>query len=76
MFILNNVFLGFTDTEVGCVKFGLITDETDIVELLSLVQTTGREVEESMKVDSSRCVTYMFLKHLSKSLSALMEHMF
>ena len=44
------VVAGFTDTEVGCVKFGLITEETDIVELLTLVQSTGKDVEDSMKV--------------------------
>lgn len=76
MFILNNVFLGFTDTEVGCVKFGLITEDTDIIELISLVQTTGREVEESMKVNPPRCVTYMFVKHFGESLSALIEDIF
>ncbi|KAK7492827.1 hypothetical protein BaRGS_00015965 [Batillaria attramentaria] len=32
-----------------CVKFGLITQETDVEELVQLVQTTGREVEESSK---------------------------
>lgn len=44
------LYLGFTDTGVGCVKFGLITEETDIVELITMVQSTGKDVEDSMKV--------------------------
>lgn len=33
-----------------CVRFGLITEDTDVSELVSLVFSTGREVEESSKV--------------------------
>ena len=41
---------GQTDTGCVCVKFGLITQDTDVEELVELVQTTGREVEESSRV--------------------------
>lgn len=32
-----------------CVRFGMITSETDVVELLRLVEMTGKEQEESWK---------------------------
>ena len=35
---------------LACVRFGLITEETDLEELIALVYTTGKEVEESSKV--------------------------
>ena len=31
-------------------KFGLITQDTDVEELVGLVQSTGRDVEESSRV--------------------------
>lgn len=34
---------------VNCVRFGMVTAETDISELLSLVISTGREIETSSK---------------------------
>ena len=33
-------------------KFGLITEETDVLELVGMVQITGKEVEESSKVST------------------------
>ena len=33
-----------------CVKFGLITEETDVEDLIGMVQTIGKQVEESSKV--------------------------
>ncbi|XP_069123484.1 putative pyridoxal-dependent decarboxylase domain-containing protein 2 [Argopecten irradians] len=41
--------LGFTDNDIACVKFGLITEDTSIESLLELVCVTGKEVEESSK---------------------------
>lgn len=32
-----------------CVRFGMVTAETDVEELLNLVVTTGKEVEESSR---------------------------
>ncbi|XP_041362368.1 putative pyridoxal-dependent decarboxylase domain-containing protein 2 [Gigantopelta aegis] len=40
---------GHTDDGDVCIRFGLITDSTDIEELVSLVASTGKEVEESSK---------------------------
>ena len=37
-------------------KFGLITEETDVLELVGMVQTTGKEVEESSKVSTDKTV--------------------
>ena len=37
---------------LACVRFGLITEDTDLEELIALVYTTGREVEESSKVST------------------------
>ncbi|XP_052761323.1 pyridoxal-dependent decarboxylase domain-containing protein 1-like isoform X2 [Mya arenaria] len=46
----DNAFsLGFTDQDVACVKFGLVTDDTDVSELITLVQDIGKQVEESAK---------------------------
>ncbi|OWF47610.1 putative pyridoxal-dependent decarboxylase domain-containing protein 2 [Mizuhopecten yessoensis] len=41
--------MGFTDNDVACVKFGLITEDTSIESLLELVCVTGKEVEDSSK---------------------------
>lgn len=41
--------LGQSDDGIACVKFGLITADTNIVELVSLVENIGKEVEESSK---------------------------
>ncbi|KAI8797441.1 pyridoxal-dependent decarboxylase domain-containing protein 2 isoform X1 [Biomphalaria glabrata] len=40
---------GHSEEGIICVRFGLITSDTDVDELVSLVYTTGREVEESSK---------------------------
>jgi len=38
---------------LACVRFGMVTLDTDLAELLSLVQSTGRKEEESTKyIDS------------------------
>lgn len=45
--------LGRTPGGLACTRFGLITNETDMEELLGLVYTTGKEIEESSKVGVS-----------------------
>ncbi|CAG5122534.1 unnamed protein product, partial [Candidula unifasciata] len=40
---------GQTDDGIVCVRFGLITSDTDVEELVSLVHSMGTEVEESSK---------------------------
>ena len=49
-----------TESEMVCLKFGLITEETDVEELVGMVQNIGKEVEQSSKVgckktDEPRC---------------------
>ena len=34
---------------MGCVRFGMVTDDTDLEELLTLVFKTGKEIESSSK---------------------------
>lgn len=41
--------MGHTDSGSLCVKFGLITEDTDVEELIELVQNVGKDVEESSK---------------------------
>jgi hypothetical protein len=41
--------LGCSCEGLACVRFGLITEETDLEELIGLVYATGKEVEESSK---------------------------
>jgi len=43
------LFLGEGNEGVVCVRFGMVTSDTDVDELLSLVLAVGREVEESAK---------------------------
>ena len=43
-------------------RFGLIMDETDLEELIALVFTTGREVEESSKVSAQLDVVLLSSK--------------
>ncbi|XP_027840497.2 pyridoxal-dependent decarboxylase domain-containing protein 1 [Aphis gossypii] len=45
--------LGEGSDGLACVRFGMVTADTDVAELLSLVQSTGRKEEESTKyIDS------------------------
>jgi hypothetical protein len=48
-----------------CVRFGMVTAETDVEELLNLVVTTGKEVEESSRFLES--LTEIVKKGLFKS---------
>ena len=41
---------GHSEEGLACARFGLITEETDLEELIALVYTTGKEMEESSKV--------------------------
>ena len=43
-------FAGHSEEGLACARFGLITEETDLEELIALVYTTGKEMEESSKV--------------------------
>ena len=51
--VIQYLLTGQTDDGMNCVRFGLITEETDLEELIALVYTTGKEVEESSKVSSN-----------------------
>ena len=48
--------LGRTPTGLACTRFGLVTHDTDIEELLGLVYTMGKEIEESSKVSVSALI--------------------
>ena len=48
--------LGFTSDNLACARFGLIAEDTDMEELLGLVYTTGKEIEESSRV----CITSFY----------------
>jgi len=48
---------GTTRDSLSCVRFGLITDDTDLEELIGLVYSTGREIEDSSKVRA--CYKYL-----------------
>lgn len=39
-----------------CVRFGLVTMETDLEELIAIVYTAGKDVEESSKVLINFCL--------------------
>lgn len=50
----DNAFsLGEDVDGLACVRFGLVTDDTDIEELLNLVIETGKAVEENSKIIDS-----------------------
>ena len=42
--------LGVTSSGQYCVRFGLVTADTDLEELIAVVYANGKEVEESSKV--------------------------
>jgi len=42
--------LGVTSSGLYCVRFGLVTADTDLEELIAMVYANGKEVEESSKV--------------------------
>lgn len=42
--------VGQTESGLYCVRFGLVTMDTDLEELIAIVYTTGKDVEESSKV--------------------------
>lgn len=41
------MILGESSSGVWCVQFGMVTEETDVKELVRLVVSTGSEIEES-----------------------------
>lgn len=48
-----SIHIGEGSDGLACVRFGMVTSDTDVAELLSLVQSTGRKEEESTKyIDS------------------------
>lgn len=48
-----SVHSGEGSDSLACVRFGMVTADTDVAELLSLVQSTGLKEEESSKyIDS------------------------
>lgn len=44
------LLLGEGGDGLACVRFGMVTSDTDVGELLSLVETAGQEEEETGKV--------------------------
>lgn len=44
---------GESEDGLACVRFGMVTEDTDVGELLDLVVSAGREVEESSKALST-----------------------
>lgn len=46
--------LGDSDEGVTCVKFGMLADEKDLSELITLVLSKGKEIEESSQVHISQ----------------------
>jgi len=42
--------LGVMSSGLFCVRFGLVTADADLEELIAMVYANGREVEESSKV--------------------------
>lgn len=44
------VHSGQTESGLYCVRFGLVTEDTDLEELIATVYTTGKDVEDSSKV--------------------------
>ncbi|XP_025110203.1 putative pyridoxal-dependent decarboxylase domain-containing protein 2 [Pomacea canaliculata] len=63
--------IGHTDSGEVCVKFGLITQETDVEELIDMVQRTGREVEESSKFLES--MSELILKGIEEAKKQLVK---
>jgi len=44
------LLLGVTQDGLYCIRFGLVTADTDLEELIGMVVATGKDVEESSKV--------------------------
>ncbi|XP_076443203.1 putative pyridoxal-dependent decarboxylase domain-containing protein 2 [Babylonia areolata] len=57
--------IGETESGRICVKFGLITEDTNVQELVELVQLAGREIEESSKFMES--MTEMIQKGIQEA---------
>ncbi|XP_060559812.1 putative pyridoxal-dependent decarboxylase domain-containing protein 2 isoform X2 [Ruditapes philippinarum] len=67
--------LGYADNEIACVKFGLITDETDVHELIGMVQETGKQVEEASKYfESMSELVRKGIEEANKDLQVENEH--
>ncbi|XP_008471526.1 putative pyridoxal-dependent decarboxylase domain-containing protein 2 [Diaphorina citri] len=54
--------LGEGTDGLACVRFGMVTAETDITELLSLVEETGQQEEESWKFIDSMAELKVFVQ--------------
>lgn len=44
------IFIGEGGDGLACVRFGMVTSDTDVSELLSLVEAAGQEEEQSTQV--------------------------
>lgn len=42
-------FIGEGSDGLACVRFGMVTADTDVAELLSLVESVGQQEEDSWK---------------------------
>jgi hypothetical protein len=44
------LLIGVTQGGLYCIRFGLVTADTDLEELIGMVVAAGKEIEESSKV--------------------------
>lgn len=44
-----SVYIGEGADGLACVRFGMVTADTDVAELLSLVESVGQQEEDSWK---------------------------
>lgn len=65
IFIRHDLMRGLGQSETGmyCVRFGLVTMETDLEELIAIVYTAGKDVEESSKVLTSHHFSCYFSRN-------------
>ncbi len=48
---------GESDTGVSCVKFGMLADENDMADLVSMVAQRGKWIEESSQVGAADSIS-------------------
>lgn len=69
-FLPSSILKGEGDDNLYCVRFGMVTEDTDMEELIDLIVSTGQEIEEATKVcDLSFCSIFFFIFKIQYKLN-------
>ena len=64
--------LGESTQGIACVKFGMLSDERDLIDLVKLVAQRGKDIEQSSQV--AAWITNLLIAQYIESLADLVRH--